>query len=104
MRQSLAPMLFDDHDRATAVAERVSPVAKAKVSKAAYRKASTQRVDTGDGEVHTVHSFRTLLGDLATLTRNTVCFGGKKTLTVHATPTPLQRRAFSLLGVELAAA
>jgi len=104
MRQPLAPMLFDDHDRAAAVAERTSPVAKAKVSKAAYRKASTQRVDAGGGEIQPVHSFRTLLGDLATLTRNTVCFGGQKTLTVHAAPTPIQSRAFSLLGVELAAA
>jgi len=97
-------MLFDDHDRAAAEAERVSPVAKAKVSKAAYRKASTQRVEVGDGQVQPVHSFRTLLDDLATLTRNTVCFAGQSTLTVHATPTPVQRRAFSLLGVALAAA
>jgi hypothetical protein len=104
MRQPLAPMLFDDHDRASAAAERVSPVAKAKVSKAAYRKASTQHVDSGDGEIHPVHSFRTLLADLATLTRNTVCFGGQKALTVYSTPTPVQRRAFSLLGVEMAVA
>jgi hypothetical protein len=103
MRQPLAPMLFDDHDRAAA-AERVSPVAKAKVSKAAHRKASTQHIELGDGEVQPVHSFRTLLDDLATLTRNTVCFGGDKMLIVHATPTPVQRRAFSLLEVELAAA
>jgi hypothetical protein len=33
MRQPLAPMLFDDHDRAAAAAGRTSPVAKAKVSK-----------------------------------------------------------------------
>lgn len=104
MRKPLAPMLFDDHDRAVAEAGRVSPVAKAKVSKAAYRKASTQCVDAGDGDVQPVHSFRTLLDDLATLTRNTVCFGGDKVLIVHATPTPVQRRAFSLLGIELAAA
>jgi Histidine phosphatase superfamily (branch 1) len=45
-----------------------------------------------------------LMDDLATLTRNTVCFGGAKMLIVHATPTPVQRRAFSLLEVELAAA
>jgi Transposase DDE domain len=81
MRQPLAPMLFDDHDhdhdRASAADERVSPVARAKVSKPAYRKASTQHVDIGDGEIHPVHSFRTLLADLATLTRNTVCFGGQ---------------------------
>ncbi|MDQ2818355.1 MAG: IS1634 family transposase [Candidatus Eremiobacteraeota bacterium] len=103
MRQPLAPMLFDDHDRAAAEAERTSPVAKAKVSKAAQSKASTQRVDVG-GSVQPVHSFRTLLGDLATLTHNTVCSGGQKMLTVQTTPTPVQRRALSLLGVELAAA
>ena len=107
MRQPLAPMLFDDHDRAAAEAARTSPVAKAKASKAARRKAASQRVDYGDGEAslaHPIHSFRTLLGDLATLTRNTVCFAGQKTLTVQSTPTPVQRRALSLLGVELAAA
>jgi hypothetical protein len=104
MRQPLAVMLFDDHDGAAAEAERASPVAKAKVSKAARQKASTQRVDVGDDETQPVHSFRTLLGDLATLTRNTVCFGGQKMLTVQSTPTPVQRRALSLLGVDLAAA
>jgi hypothetical protein len=104
MRQPLAPMLFDDHDRASAEAERASPVAKATVSKAAYRKASTQRIDAGDGDIQPVHSFRTLLDDLATLTRNAVCLGGQKMLTVQATPTPVQRRALSLLGVQIAAA
>ena len=104
MRQTLAPMLFDDHDRAAAEAGRTSPVAKAKVSKAAQRKAATQHVDVGDGEIHPVHSFRTLLLDLATLTRNTVCFAGKKMLTVQSTATPVQRCALRLLNVELAAA
>ncbi len=87
MRQPLAPMLFDDHGRATALAERTSPVAK-KVSKAADRKASTPRTEAGDGQSQPVHSFRTLLGDLATLTRNTACFGGQKMLTVLTTPRP----------------
>jgi hypothetical protein len=95
MRQALAPMLFDDHDRAAAEVGRTSPVAKTKVSKAAYRKASTQRVDAGDGESHPVHSLRTPLLDLATLTRNTVCFGGQKMLTVQSTASPVQRRALS---------
>jgi hypothetical protein len=104
MRQPLAPMLFDDHDRAATAAERTSPVVKATVSKAAHRKASTQRIEVGDGQVQPVHSFRTLLDDLATMTRNTVRFAGQKMLTVHATPTPVQQRAFRLLGVELAAA
>jgi hypothetical protein len=104
MRQPLAPMLFDDQDRAAADAQRTSPVATAKVSKAAQRKASTQVVAVGDGETQPVHSFRTLLGDLATLTRNTVRFAGQKMLTVQTTPTSVQRRALSLLGVELTAA
>jgi hypothetical protein len=64
-------------------------VAKAKVSKASERKASTQRTEAADGAVQLVHSFRTLLDDLATLTRNTVCFAGQKTLTVQTTPTPV---------------
>jgi Transposase DDE domain len=54
MRQPLAPMLFDDHDRASAETGRTSPVAKAKVSKAAYRKASTQRIELGSGEIQPV--------------------------------------------------
>ncbi len=104
MRQPLAPMLFDDHDRAAAEAERVSPVAKARASKAASRKAATQRTHIGVGVVQPVHSFRTLLDDLATLTRNTVCLAGQNRLTVQTTSTPLQRRALDLLGVEPAAA
>jgi hypothetical protein len=104
LRKPLAPMLFDDHDRASAEAERVSPVAKARVSKPARRKAFTQRLVLGDGTTQPVHSLQTLLADLATLTRNTVCFAGQQMLTVHTTPTPIQRRAFSLLGVKLAAA
>jgi hypothetical protein len=40
------------------------------------------------------------LADLATLTRNTVHFGD---MSVLSRPTPLQHRAFSLLGIALAA-
>src|ERR1700753_4164529 len=99
MRQSLAPMLFDEHDRAAAEAGRTSPVAKAKVSKAAYRKASTQRVDVGDGASHPAHSFRTLLVDLATLTRNTVRLGRDRLTRILCPPPPTQHRAFDLLGI-----
>lgn len=42
--------------------------------------------------------------DLATLTRNTVCFAGQKMLTIQTTSTAVQHRAFSLLGIEVAAA
>jgi hypothetical protein len=95
MRQALAPLLFDDHDRAAAQARRRSPVAKATVSPAAQRKAASKR--TADG--HPVHSFRTLLADLATLTRNTLRFGTGLHATVLATPTALQKHAFDLLAV-----
>jgi hypothetical protein len=39
---------------------------------------SGRQVEIGSGDIQAMHSFRTLLGDLATLTRNTVCFGGRK--------------------------
>jgi hypothetical protein len=94
MRQALAPILFDDHDRAAAKAQRASPVAKAHVSPAAQRKAKTQRTDDG----LPVHSFRSLLADLATLTRNQVRFGSGHAFTMLATPTPVQQRAFDLLS------
>lgn len=103
MRQALAPVLFDDEDKAAAEASRASPVAKAQVSDAARKKACARLSDPAHGEVLPVHSFRTLLADLGTLTKNTVCFGGKSELTVLAKPTPVQNRALGLLGAELAA-
>jgi hypothetical protein len=99
MRQALAPLLFDDHDRAAAEAQRSSPVAKARPSPAARRKAASKRTDEG----LPVHSFRSLLDDLATLTRNTVRFGRGHTTNLLATPTPTQRRALERLDVDLAA-
>src|SRR5947207_3421587 len=75
MRQSLAPMLFDEPDPAAREAQRTSPVAKAEPSPAVQRKAARKRTDPGDGEPLPVHSFHTLLGDLATLTRNVVRLG-----------------------------
>jgi hypothetical protein len=103
MRRVLAPVLFDDEDKAAAEAVRASPVAKAQVSEAARKKACARLTDPAHGEVLPVHSFRTLLADLGTLTRNRVCLGGKSELTVLAKPTPVQRRALGLLGAELVA-
>ena len=67
MRQALKPILFDDHDKASADAARASIVAKAERSDAANRKAATKRTQDG----LPVHSFRSLIADLATITRNT---------------------------------
>jgi hypothetical protein len=97
MRQALAPVLFDDHDRAAGEALRSSPVAKAEPSPAAKRKAKKKRTDDGQP----VHSFRTLLADLATLTRNTVKCGKAPEMTLLARATEIQQRAFDLLGVKL---
>jgi hypothetical protein len=86
MRRSLAPMLFDEPDPATRAAQRASPVAKAEPSPAAQRKAVRKRTDPTDGEPLPVHSFHTLLGDLATLTRNVVRLGRDRLTAVLATP------------------
>ena len=96
MRKALAPLLFEDHDNAAA--ERSSPVAPAKVSTAAKAKAASRK--TADGLP--VHSFRTLLQDLATLTRNAVRLGDTPSVTMLATPTPLQQEVFDKLQVPLA--
>ena len=68
MRQCLAPMLFDDTDKEEAEALRSSVVAQAQRSKAAVKKQTTGM--TPDGLP--VHSFHTLLADLATMARNTI--------------------------------
>jgi transposase len=97
MRQRLAPMLFDDTDKEAAEAQRSSVVAQAQRSKAAIKKQTTGL--TVDGLA--VHSFRTLLLDLATLARNTMttAINPDHPLTVLTRPTPIQQRAFDLLGV-----
>ena len=94
MRRSLAPLLFDDHQPAE---HRKSPVEPARRSPAARAKANSRR--TPDGLP--VHSFQTLLADLATLTRNRVRMHntGASTADILARPTPLQQQAFSLLRV-----
>src|SRR5712691_10714657 len=99
MRQSFAPMLFDEPDPAARDAQRTSPVAKAEPSPAAQRKAVRKRTDPADGEPLPVHSFHTLLGDLATLTRNVVRLGRDHLTAILATPTRTQHRALDLLGV-----
>jgi hypothetical protein len=99
MRQALKPILFDDHDKAAADAARTSIVAKAKRSRAADRKARTKRTDDG----LPVHSFRSLLGDLATITRNTMAMAGDPdaTFVIYPHLTPVQARALELLGVNV---
>lgn len=100
MRQALAPILFDDHDRAAAAAERTSIVAPAERSPAARRKIATRRTDDG----LPVHSFQSLLDDLATLCLNKLSLPSnpRYRFDMPTTPTPLQARALELLGVSIA--
>lgn len=97
MRRALAPMLFDDEDPAGAASRRSSIVAKAQRSSKAEHKAHTKITPEGSP----VHSFQTLLRDLATLTKNRIEPKDRSTppFDIIATPTPLQQRAFNLLGV-----
>lgn len=96
MQQRLAPMLFKDDDPAAGKAARPSPVAPAQRSPAALTKAATKATPGGGP----VHSFATLLADLATIAANHIQpTGGPPGFTIITTPTPVQRRAFELLGV-----
>jgi hypothetical protein len=96
MRRALAPILFDDHDRPTAQAERKSIVAPAVRSLKALQKAHSKQTDDGAP----VHSFQTLIADLATIAKNTVVMK-KNVMQIVTTPTALQQRAFDLLQVAL---
>jgi len=99
MRQALAPILFDDDDKPAGQARRTSVVSRAQRSEGAEQKAATKQ--TRDGQP--VHSFQTLLADLATLTKNRVRFQrcDDATMTVYAQPTALQQRALELLQVSV---
>ena len=97
MRQALAPLLFDDDDPAAAEALRPSVVAPAQRSPRAQHKALTKL--TADDTP--VHSFQSLLSDLATIAKNRILPTTKDPLPFDlvTTPTPLQQRAFDLLAV-----
>lgn len=99
MRRRLAPLLFDDDDKQEAQALRTSVVGKAQRSTRALAKA--QDKITADG--WPVHSFQTLLADLATIAKNRV---QPKTPDLPAfdmitTPTRLQTQILRLLNVQL---
>jgi transposase len=94
MREAWRPILFADEDQAAKATR--DPVAPAKRSAAAELKVATHQL--ADGTI--VHSFRTVLQDLATIVRNVCRMPGHEhaaTFTVTTTPTPEQRRAYDLL-------
>ncbi len=99
MRKALAPMLFDDHDKAAGENLRASVVAPAQPSPKARRKTSTKRTD----DDLPVHSFQTLLADLATIAKNRIQprLPEAKTFETITRPTPVQQRALELLELRL---
>jgi hypothetical protein len=99
LERAWAPLLFRDEERP----EGADPVAPAQRSEAALTKAHTQQLPDGTP----VHSLRTLLAELATLTRNRVVPAGapdEAAFEIVATPTPLQARALALLNLTPASA
>jgi transposase len=99
MRQLLAPVLFDDHEHELADMQRQSAVAPAQRSEAAKQKACSKRTDDG----YPVHSFRSLLADLATITKNQIQpdIPDAPPFYKITTPTPAQNHALKLLGISL---
>jgi len=97
MRQRLKPILFDDEHLDEASATRASPVAKAVRSEQAKAKDASKRADDG----LPLHSFRTLLKDLGTLTYNIThtALNPEAKIILTTRPTPLQDKAFKLLGL-----
>ena len=99
MRQKLTPILFEEDDPDGAEKLRDSIVDPAQRSKSTRKMAGSKQTPQGEP----VHSFQSLLSDLATIVSSTVqprqlsvaCFD-KVTK-----PTPVQQRAFELLEVPL---
>ena len=93
MRDKLAPLLFDDEEGS----QTKDPVAPAKRSDAAELKAQTKQLEDGTP----VHNFQSLLRDLATLAKNRIQIkaAGGHPFDMLTKATPIQSRAFKLLGV-----
>jgi hypothetical protein len=92
LERAWAPLLFRDEHKPWPE----DPVAPALRSTEAERKARTQLQPDGG----TVHSFSTLLAQLATLTKNRLRLqDGTASFDKLAEPTPLQHQALALLGL-----
>lgn len=92
LRHTLAPLTYTD----TQPPVRDNPVAPARRSAAAARKASRHR----DEHNQPIRSFRTLIAHLATLTRNRIHINDTQ-FDQLTEPTPTQRRTFELLATPI---
>jgi len=89
LREALAELTFTDQH----IPDRDDPVAPAQRSPQATTKDATKH--TPDGLP--LHRYKDLLEHLSTLDRQIINFGGQRIEKI-TTPTPVQRRAFELLG------
>jgi transposase len=96
MREAWRGILFSDED--LAAKETRDPVAPAKRSGRALHKAATKSLDDGTA----VHSFRTVLADLAMITRSTFApadaSDARPTFTMTTVPSAAQEHALKLLN------
>ena len=96
LERALAPLLLTDHQPEQAEQRRATIVAPARRSVAAERKIQRQQTDQGEP----ARSLQTLLADLQTLTHNDARITGTNAIiTKYTNPTPLQQKAFDLLGI-----
>ena len=95
MREAWAPLMFADTDQAAKATR--DPVAPAQRSASAQRKAQTKRLDDDEP----VHSFATLMAELATVVRNTCrtpsAGPDAPTFELLTTATAHQQRAIALI-------
>ena len=92
MRQNLKPLMFAEENPTT----HDNPVAPAPRSEEARRKQSTRR----NRDRLPVHGFRDLLEHLGTLCATEIDTGSGFAVSVLTQPTPLQEKAFALLGLK----
>ncbi len=96
MREAWRPLMFADEDQDAKKTR--DPVAPAKRSEAALRKVQSKHLDDGTP----VHSFATLMADLASIVRNTcrtpMAGDNAPTFQVTTTPSPYQQRAMALIN------
>jgi len=95
MREAWRELMFADTDQAAKATR--DPVAPAQRSKPALNKAASHTLDDGAP----VHSFSTLMAELATIVRNTCRTPGARddapTFDIVTTPNVTQRHALELI-------
>ena len=93
LRKALAPLCFTDEE----IPARNDPVSPARRSSAARVKDAAKLSSEG----LELHSYGTLLSHLGSLSRSRILFAGGHTTEKLSLPTPIQRRAFELIGVPI---